>query len=1484
MRRPLLYTCCAGGGALLVCLIALYWLIDTTTGARFAVEKLTAAAGLKVSVRGIKGRLLDRLQLTGVRVNRPKLQVQIDRLDLVWEPLRLLNGDLLVHELAIAGVFVQDDQPPGPKPPQLRWPKVRGFVGRLSARVTNFKLQRLSYRHLQEPPVTVTELSSSLSFQKGLLTLSGVRLVSPDGQVSGDIAAGLSHPSLRIDLTAVPTQPVERMDLFSLQARLLPRRGTEQLSGGIALAGRGGGAQRLELTGELGMTEKLFTLRRLTLTRPGVRGTLTGEGSVTLTGAEPIFSLALKAADLDLEEQLNQPTRISGTMTFSGALSSFKGSLALANSGPVWQSASLSAEYQGGSAGLKLAPISGTFLEGHLGGALEVAWSKGVRISGTLAGRGLNPARLAADWKGQINLDLAGRLELPAQGALRAELRGKLLESRLHGQNLQGELQAGLAGERLRVDRLLLSGNGFDLRGAGELDRRLELSAKVGDLSRLFPGSAGALQADGWVRWHDKVWSGAASGQGSNLAAAGVRAASLKLQASLGQGKGYPLRLDASAKRLQLGTVRVEDVLLNLQGTVARHTLNAALGSPGSEVQLMLAGGYGKGGWNGELASFSGRDGVGPWSLAAPVPLSLSSAGFRLAPLVIDGLPGERIELTGALARQPLSGVFQGTWRGVNLARGNGWLDGVVLAGDSSGTLKLRMLPDQHLLLSGRADARGSMVANGQRVDLERVSATVEGSGRGLHAALDLALQGGAGQAHLLFDSPAPAILSLPRQGDLKLQWTDLDLALLRPVLPPDLVADGRLSGLVTGRLVPGGRLDLRGKSSLAKGELNWHGQGEEFQASLDTADLDFSWRGPAGTLLEGSGQLQLAARAAATGYYAAKGQRIVFSRSTLRLDADRSGTRAAFDLALAGGGTLRAAVSSAAPARLSLPETAQLTLEWGGLDPTLLRPWLPGALNLEGRLAGEASGRLLPGRRLELAGEALFSEGKAKWQQASGELNANLRSAALSFTWRAQTLSCIISLALAEYGNAQGSFTFPIPARLPVVPDTKGALRGTLVGKVQERGFLTAFLPGLLQESRGELAFDLGLGGIWSDPKLTGSMQLAKAGAYLPMAGIHLSDLQFTARLQGEQITIDDLSAVSGGGRLDAKLLVRLSGWQVAGYSGSLSGERFQTVYLPELQLVTSPRLTFRGEADKLTLRGELRVPEMLITGPPVSTVVAPSKDVIMEGASVSAGNGFPLAVDGLIHVVLGDKVQVKASGIDARLGGEMDLVLKGIDNISSSGEIRVIKGRYRAYGVDLDIVRGRLYYVKDPVSQPTLDILALRTVDDVRAGVTVAGHLSEPIVKLYSEPPMPDVDTLAYMVLGHPLGSSSEQGSMIAMAASSLFSFGESESLQEQIKSRLGLSVLGMETVNPANAGLMGYKEIPVSPTGTPAKPVAGQSLLTVGKYLTPKLYFSYGRSIVTGGNLFMLRYDVFRHWQLETQSGSESGGDIYYKLEFN
>jgi translocation and assembly module TamB len=205
----------------------------------------------------------------------------------------------------------------------------------------------------------------------------------------------------------------------------------------------------------------------------------------------------------------------------------------------------------------------------------------------------------------------------------------------------------------------------------------------------------------------------------------------------------------------------------------------------------------------------------------------------------------------------------------------------------------------------------------------------------------------------------------------------------------------------------------------------------------------------------------------------------------------------------------------------------------------------------------------------------------------------------------------------------------------------------------------------------------------------------------------------------------------------------------------------------------------------------------------------------------------------------------------------------------------------------VNLEIVRGHLFYAGQPINQPTLDILALRKVGNVQAGVTVGGTLQKPLIKLYSDPFMQDMDILAYIVLGHPLGSDSKQASLLASAASAILTSQQSENLLKQIQNRLGIASLEISTDVLEKNNRMGYKRINVTPAGTSvaASPESvSETMLVVGKYLTPELYISYGRSLFSGGNLFFLRYDLSKHWQIETQTGQESGIDIYYKLEFN
>lgn len=1314
--------------AAITCIV---WVTATTNGTRWLLASLPSLSGVGFSAQKIEGKIIDHLLLTGVRVGLPHQKLEIDLFELQWKPLLLLTGTVAIRELALNGVRIQDDAPPDNKPPVLAWPQV-SETGRLfDGMIASLRVTDLSYRRLQKQPLQINSIACSATWQDSLLSLNDLKAVSPYGRINGSISAGFKQPSLTSDLAIVLTQPLADMDRFTLQARQSKVAGHEPFIGNLTVAGSAGTRKVLELSGDVGMAKDAINLRRLSLIRPGQKGRITADGSLSFTTLESLLSLQIKAAGLDLAPELNVPTDLSGTLRFAGTLNSYRGDFSFANKAKKWQAATVSAAYQGTSEGVKLAPLKARVLDGILTGNLDMDWRSGFAIQGAVSGKNLNPARIAPDWKGVANFTVGGKLAWSGKSPVKGSVSATLLESSLHGQALTGRLQADFADSDLSLKKLALQGKGFDLHASGQLNQRINLAARISDFSRLVPGSAGTLQSEGWLRRREGRFSGAIAGTGSGLSYAGAHTAAAHFTVRLDEGEGYPLHVDAALRDATYDGYTMNAVTLAANGTTQHHTVDAAVRSGSGDAQLTLAAGYSSGVWKGSISRLAGRDSNGPWKLTAPAAFAVSSEKGFLSPLSISAGAAERLEVAADLSLNPLSGQVQAQWSGLNLARANSWLKGIQLKGNTSGTARAGFQSGRLLTMAGSATGSGTFSGQDGSVSIQRSLITFDGSGQGL---------------------------------------------------------------------------------------------------------------------------------------------------------------RVSADLTAANGGTLKGTFSSPTPFRPAKPEKGDLTAELSGIDLALFKQWLPPDTIVEGRISGRAKGIMLPGKRFELDGSAILSGGMLRQQRPDGELNFTFTSATASWGWRGETLAGSLSLTMAQHGQARGNFQLPLPARFPVAINPKGQLRGSLLGQVQEKGIITVLFPGLVQESFGELDADLDIKGTWDVPLIGGKLRLARAGAYLPTAGIHLKDVRLSAQLEKNLIRVDSFRASSGPGHIEGTALLTLSGWQVSGYKGTIGGERFQTVHFPELQILSTPKLSFEGTPQKLTLRGELQLPEMNIVGAQSRTVVTPSSDVIREGAVAPAAKSSPLELDVQVRLLLGDKVFVKAAGIDAQLGGAMDLSSNRLDRISSKGEIKVIKGNYRTYGVNLEIVRGRLFFAGGTIDRPSIDFLALRTIGSIRAGVTVAGTLQRPITKLYSEPAMPDVDVLAYIVLGHPLGSSGQQASLLTQAAGALLTSGRAAVLQDQIKSYLGLSTLEIQSGVGGvgtTSGSMGYKPLPVTvPGAIPAAQQAGvtETVLTVGKYLTPELYISYGKSLFTGGSLFRLRYDFFRNWQIETQTGSgESGADLYYKLEF-
>ena len=58
--------------------------------------------------------------------------------------------------------------------------------------------------------------------------------------------------------------------------------------------------------------------------------------------------------------------------------------------------------------------------------------------------------------------------------------------------------------------------------------------------------------------------------------------------------------------------------------------------------------------------------------------------------------------------------------------------------------------------------------------------------------------------------------------------------------------------------------------------------------------------------------------------------------------------------------------------------------------------------------------------------------------------------------------------------------------------------------------------------------------------------------------------------------------------------------------------------------------------------------------------------------------------------------------------------------------------------------------------------------------------------------------------------------------------------------------------------------------------------QAALVVGRYLSPRLYASYGVGLIESINTLTLRYHVSKKWLIKAESGGYQGADILYTIE--
>ena len=453
--------------------------------------------------------------------------------------------------------------------------------------------------------------------------------------------------------------------------------------------------------------------------------------------------------------------------------------------------------------------------------------------------------------------------------------------------------------------------------------------------------------------------------------------------------------------------------------------------------------------------------------------------------------------------------------------------------------------------------------------------------------------------------------------------------------------------------------------------------------------------------------------------------------------------------------------------------------------------------------------------------------------------------------------------------------------------PHAEATLQGVLQMRVANLGVWSPWVPPGWRLGGG-LRTSASIGGHFNAPQLRGEMQGSELAVRNLLEGINVSDGELAITLEGERAQIQRFAFKGGDGRLTLAGGATLGAEPAARLT--LHAEQFRLLGRIDRRIVTSGEADLALDRSSLKLDGRFRVDEGLID---VSRADAPALDsdvrIVVPARSAAGANGAasaarPAAPASAVRpgapasaprraeerpggrsplqnaqvevaIDLGERLRLRGRGIDTGLRGQLRLASPG-NRMAMTGTVRTEGGSYAAYGQKMEISRGEFSFT-GAVNNPRLDVLAVRPNLDVVVGVSVTGTAQNPRIRLVSEPEMPEMDKLSWLILGRsPDGLGRTDTALLQRAAIALLA-GEGGSPTDDLIKRLGLTDFSVRQSDGE----------------------VRETIVSLGRQLSQRWYVGYERSVNTTAGTWQLIYRAAQRFTLRAQSGSENSVDVIW-----
>jgi len=475
---------------------------------------------------------------------------------------------------------------------------------------------------------------------------------------------------------------------------------------------------------------------------------------------------------------------------------------------------------------------------------------------------------------------------------------------------------------------------------------------------------------------------------------------------------------------------------------------------------------------------------------------------------------------------------------------------------------------------------------------------------------------------------------------------------------------------------------------------------------------------------------------------------------------------------------------------------------------------------------------------------------------EAESRLNASTRIDSLTDLSSRQRDDAGEQVASVE----SGELTLEGHLASPVLADTLGSSALNLKGVLNypDVSSINSLLPDNTRVA-GKMESILQVSGSLKTPEVTVKTKLTGGRFTASDIGLELDNVSVDISPSSPSETQFLISANAGQGTISARgEVTTTSQWNVS-----------STVTASDALLLNSKDISAQVDADLnlniseqlIEIEGDVAVDKASLLVGVEPGVILESEDLVVLGEEVRKDTA-QLSLD--VGIDFGDNTLIDASGLNGRLSGAPRLRTGANNLLVSSGEIRVLDGKFNLFGEELIVSKGIASYTGGSIENPLLDIEAVKESGDNTVGVKISGLASAPVITLFSQPYFTDQDILSLMFFNKTLNDLSSSDAFRLVEIANAIRRGNSGG------SRLN-------GINSAVASYLGVDKFDVD-----INSVNGDEAVSVSSKVNSKINIGYAYNLVSALQSLFVKYKINDKWSIQSSVDTETGADLVFKGE--